>query len=52
MFLGFVTLGDTLNVAILTRSGDAPTDKEAKMEIGHYALMYGQDGPVEIRKAR
>lgn len=23
----------------------------AEVEIGHYALMYGQDGPVEIREA-
>ena len=28
-------------------------DKEqAEKEINHYALIYGQDGPVEIKKVR
>ena len=30
----------------------APTNKEAKREINHYAAMYGQDGPVEIVKIK
>jgi hypothetical protein len=30
----------------------APTEEEARREIEHYAMMYGQDGPVKIRKGR
>jgi hypothetical protein len=29
---------------------DCPTQTEADREIGHYALMYAQDGPVLIKK--
>ncbi len=28
----------------------ASTDARARNEIGHYALVYGQDGPVEIKR--
>lgn len=28
----------------------APTDEEARREIDHYALQYGQDGPVLVQK--
>ena len=27
---------------------EATNNKEAKREIAHYAMMYGQDGPVKI----
>ena len=30
-------------------SGSASTPEEAQREAGHYALMYGQGGPVELR---
>ena len=30
----------------------AASDKKAKSEIAHYALMYGQDGPVEIKRQK
>ncbi len=29
---------------------EAPTDEEALREAHHYAFMYAQDGPVELRK--
>lgn len=29
---------------------DAPTDLEARREIDHYALMYGQDGIVTVER--
>lgn len=28
----------------------APTYVQARKEIGHYAFVYGQDGPVRINK--
>ena len=31
-------------------SADSTDQQEAEREIQHYALMYGQDGPVEIRR--
>lgn len=31
---------------LLVAQGDAPTADEATLEATHYALMYGQDGPV------
>lgn len=27
---------------------DCPTAEDMRREIGHYAMMYGQDGPVRI----
>ena len=30
----------------------APTDAQARNEIGHYALVYGQDGPVKIERVK
>jgi hypothetical protein len=29
--------------------GDAPTRKDAEREAQHYAMMYGQDGPVTVK---
>lgn len=28
----------------------ASNDEDARREIGHYAMVYAQDGPVEIRR--
>lgn len=36
---------DGLTVA----SGSAPTEEACRREAGHYATMYGQDGPVAVR---
>lgn len=30
-------------------SGGAPTPEQARDEANHYAMMYGQDGPVEVK---
>lgn len=30
----------------------APTKTEALKEINHYAMMYGQDGPVTIKEKK
>ena len=27
---------------------DCPTKEDMRREIGHYAMMYGQDGPVRV----
>lgn len=35
---------------IIVAEVDAPTDEIAQREIQHYALMYSQDGEVEIIK--
>lgn len=29
---------------------EAPTAKQAKSEINHYAMIYGQDGPIKVVK--
>lgn len=29
---------------------DAPDEESLERELAHYAMMYGQDGPVEIRR--
>lgn len=29
--------------------GDCPTKADAEREASHYAMMYGQDGPVTIK---
>jgi hypothetical protein len=29
--------------------GDCPTQDQAEQEASHYAMMYGQDGPVNIK---
>jgi hypothetical protein len=34
---------------MLVATVEGPTRAFAEREIAHYALMYGQDGPVEIR---
>ena len=31
---------------------DASTDEDAQREINHYALIYSQDGPVEVCHTR
>lgn len=36
---------------IMVASVSAPNYDDAKREILHYSVMYGQDGPVEIRGA-
>jgi hypothetical protein len=33
---------------MVVASGEAPSEAEAKMEAGHYALMYSQDGLVKV----
>ena len=35
---------------IVVASVDAPTEEQAKKEIGHYAMIYSQDGEVTIKK--
>lgn len=35
---------------IVVASVSAPSREEAEDEINHYAMMYRQDGPVEIRE--
>ena len=37
---------------MVVASVDAPTKELAEREINHYALMYGQDGPVEIKEVK
>lgn len=37
---------------VIVATVDAPTKKEALDEINHYALIYGQDGPVEIKERK
>lgn len=37
---------------IIVASVDAPTEEQAQKEIGHYALMYSQDGEVKIIKRK
>lgn len=37
---------------IMVASVDAATKKDALKEISHYALMYQQDGKVEIREKK
>lgn len=41
---------DLIQDGIIVASVDASTDEEAKSEIGYYALMYAQDGPVKVVK--
>ena len=35
---------------LMVAAVDAPDKQRALAEINHYAMMYGQDGPVEIRE--
>lgn len=35
---------------MMVASVSAPTKEQALAEINHYALIYSQDGPVEIRE--
>lgn len=37
---------EEMDTGLLVAQGDAPTADEATLEATHYALMYGQDGPV------
>lgn len=37
---------------IVVAQVEASTDEVAKREINHYAMMYGQDGPVKIVKIK
>jgi hypothetical protein len=30
-------------------AGDCPTKEDAEREANHYAMMYGQDGPVKVK---
>ena len=36
---------------LVVASGDCPTEEDAKREAAHYAMMYSQDGPVEVKCA-
>jgi len=37
---------------VMVAKVDSPTEEQAIREINHYAMMYEQDGPVEIKKVR
>lgn len=39
---------DLIQDGLIVACVDAATDLEARREIGHYALMYSQDGPVKV----
>ena len=43
---GYKLFQDGMEVARV----EAPTEKQAWAEINHYAMMYGQDGPVMIKR--
>jgi hypothetical protein len=41
----FSVMQDGLKVA----SGECPDRETAEREANHYAMMYGQDGPVKVK---
>lgn len=43
---------DLIQEGMVVASVEASTDKQAKQEINHYAMMYGQDGPTKIIKRK
>lgn len=47
MATGRATWGvEEMNTGLMVAQGSAPTADEATREAMHYALQYGQDGPV------
>lgn len=43
---------DLIQDGMIVASVIAPTKKQGEKEIGHYAFMYQQDGPVEIKRPK
>ncbi len=43
---------DLIQNGMVVASVIAPTRKAALKDISHYALIYGQDGPVEIKEKK
>ena len=43
---------DLIQFEQVVASVESPSREQAEQEIKHYALIYGQDGPVEIKEVK